>query len=83
MTNNYCKEGEVICQFENPRIQVKLVRAQPEETNKELYHVLWKSHLGTGFTNVLKKPTNYRDASELYFDMTNTCLKSTKRVNYV
>lgn len=66
----------VICSFQNQGIQVKLVKAETEDPTSELFHVRWKSHLGKEFVNVLKKPTNYRDASELYFEMTNTCIKS-------
>lgn len=66
---------DIICSFKSPSIEVKLVKAETEDDTKELFHVMWKSHLGKEFINVLKKPTNYRDASELYFEMTNTCLK--------
>jgi len=74
---------DVICSFDSPRIQVKLVKAETGDNAKELFHVRWKSLLATGFVNVLKKPTNYRDASELYFEMTNTCLKSSNKNSHV
>ena len=68
----------VVCLFDGPRIQVKLVKVPTEEGEPEMFHVRWKSISGKQFVNVLKRPTNYRDASELYFEMTTTCLKSNK-----
>lgn len=83
MTKNYCMAEDIICSFEGQSIKVKLVKADTENPSVELFHVMWKSHLGKEFVNVLKKPTNYRDASELYFEMTNTCLRSSNNNRHV
>lgn len=80
MTFDYCMSENVICSFESNRIKVKLVKAETTDGNTDLYYVKWKSPLGHEFINILKKPTNYRDASELYFEMTNTCMKSKPQI---